>query len=227
VVAVQSARTASPAGGFSSISDDPLIDGFEDYDSTEFELGPGDSQYELTSNFDGIAEDASSDEVPAWRPPQPEIRRIGGVSVASTATAAPTGRDAAAGLERTRIQAASAFRPMVSSDVPSALGPARLANAVAGQLAPATGRAGGFIEVWSRYQLPTTLVFAVIALGTIGFFLLRSMIGGELLTPGASALLVGLLAIIAFVLLSLTAITQTAPLVELAHELRRARKDFD
>src|SRR5262249_31942489 len=65
---------------------------------------------------------------------------------------------------------------------------------------------GRVVAFWSRFQLPMTIGFAAIALGVLGFLILRSSIGGQSPAAATAALILGIVGTIAFVLLSLSAI---------------------
>jgi hypothetical protein len=86
---------------------------------------------------------------------------------------------------------------------------------------------GRLVELWSRLQLPVTLGFGAIALGVLGFLCLRSSIGGQSPSAATSALLVGFLGTVAFVLLSVSAIVLNGLLVELTRDLRQLKKELD
>lgn len=170
------ARNAPAVADHSRLAADPRNDGFEDFDSSEIALRPGDSHYELSSNFQGFADDDSQVDLPAFDPPEQEPTRI----------------HVASAVDRSKAESGN-----------------------------------WDIGIWLRYQLVATLAFGGSALGVLGFYLLRSSIGGQAPTPATAALVVGFLATVAFVLLSLAVMVLHAMLGELSRELGRLHKRLD
>jgi hypothetical protein len=79
----------------------------------------------------------------------------------------------------------------------------------------------GPIEAWGRYHLYVALGFAAASLGVMGYFLLRPLVGGATVGSSTTALVVGCIGTIAFLLLSLAATTLNLRLVELARNVRQ------
>ncbi len=217
---------ASPASDLARHSAEPLVDAFEDYDSSEIELGPGDSQYELTSGAEGFADDDSQVDLPALAPGPREPKRFQAAGVANGSTAGSVPWEIGIGESPKpnrpgRHHNATILASGSESDPPERAAFREVPGAKPVLFFTSNGR---FVHIWSRYQLVTTLAFGATALCILGFFVLRSSIGGQPLTPATSTLVVGLLGTVAFVLLSLTAIVLSALLSELARDLRRLYK---
>jgi hypothetical protein len=187
---------------FGRFSDEDLIDGSDDYGSSEFGLGPGDSQYELSAIVEGVADEDSHDDLPAIEPPRPEPKQIQPIRVES--------------LSRSENRGGT-----------TQLRPAEESTALVATPTPEYSRNRRFADIWSRCQLVATLSFGAVAIVVLGLLLLKSAVGGQSLSAATSALVVGLLGTIGLVLLSLTGLVQSALLAELARDLRRLHKELD
>jgi hypothetical protein len=194
----QTSRTTD----FGRLGTDDFINGSDEFDSSDIVLGPGDSHYELSAIVDGAANDDSQVDLPA------------------IATDRPPGKPNQAGRtgSPTRL---STSAPATHSQR------ARNRHGLAVDVMPVLVRKGGFVHLWSRCQLVATLAFGALAMSILGFFLVRASIAGQSLTAATSALVVGLLGTLAFVLLSFTAIVLSAVLIELADSLRQLHQDVE
>jgi zinc-ribbon domain len=195
-------RRQNTAREFGRFSDEDLFDGSDEFGSSEIALGPGDSQYELSAIVDGVADDESHDDLPAIEPPRLEPKQLQPMTVENV----------------TRLETRGGTKQ---------LRPAGDGSALASKPAPDFDRNGRFAGIWSRYQLLATLTFGAVAIAILGFLLLKSSVAGQSLPAATSALIVGLLGTIGFVLLSLTALVQSALLAELARDVRQLHKEFD
>jgi hypothetical protein len=77
-----------------------------------------------------------------------------------------------------------------------------------------------FIESWGRVHFYVVVGFAASALALLGFLLTRELIAGQVLSSSLTALIVGLVGTVAFLLLSLSATVLIALLIDLARNLR-------
>jgi hypothetical protein len=78
-----------------------------------------------------------------------------------------------------------------------------------------------FLESWGRFQLLTALGFTAASLSVLGFLLLRALAGGQILSASITALVLGCVGTIAFLLLSLSATALTVLLVDLVRNVRQ------
>jgi len=78
-----------------------------------------------------------------------------------------------------------------------------------------------FIDSWGRFQFFTAIGFAAASLSVLGFLLARTIVGGQILSSSTTALILGCVGTIAFLLLSLSATALIVLLVDLARNVRR------
>jgi hypothetical protein len=83
------------------------------------------------------------------------------------------------------------------------------------------------IDSFGRYQFLVALNFGALVLVLFGFLLVRPLIGNVGLDSSASALLVGLVGTVAFLLISLITAALIVLLVDLARTIRRLRLHVD
>jgi hypothetical protein len=83
------------------------------------------------------------------------------------------------------------------------------------------------IVSWGRVQFFAVMGFGALSLAALGFLLVRALTGKPLLDSSHSALVVGLIGIIAFLLLSITTGLLGVLLLDLARNLRRLRDHVD
>ncbi len=190
----------------------PLYRSLYEDDSSEIALGPGDSHIEWSFNVGPFVDDSQVD-VPAFIAPQPEPKQIQPPSMSSASSSASRVGSGESGVARSeepkRIQAASGSDVLAAKPVPIIRGNGR------------------FVDIWSRYHLFTTIGFGALAFLVLGFLLLKSCTGGQVITPATSTLVVGLLGTVAFVLLSLIGLALNFLLIELACDLRRLHNDLN
>jgi hypothetical protein len=77
-----------------------------------------------------------------------------------------------------------------------------------------------YIDAWGRFHFFTALGFAAVSLSILGFLLLRALVGGEVMHTSITALVVGCLGTIAFLLLSLSVAALAALLADLDKSVR-------
>jgi hypothetical protein len=77
-----------------------------------------------------------------------------------------------------------------------------------------------FIESWGRLHFYVAVGFAASSLSVLGFLLIRALVAGQILSSSITALIVGCVATIAFLLLSLSATVLIILLVDLARNVR-------
>jgi hypothetical protein len=226
------APTLNPrtVGDFGRFSTDPLGDGSAEYDSCEFLLGPGDSQYELPSFADGFDDDEPPVGLPAITSPQPEPSTIQAANVREALRRGSGERRAESVQEPKQVQAmhygnglrvGNGERAAENGHEPKQSPPARLSEALAAKPIAIVAWNSRFIEIWSRCQLVATLAFGALSFGILGYLLWKSAIGGQGHAPTASALVLGFLGTAAFVFLSLTALARNVLLTQISRELRR------
>jgi len=78
-----------------------------------------------------------------------------------------------------------------------------------------------FIESWSRYHFFVALGFGTSSLGVLGFFLVRALVSGQIINASITALIVGCVGTVAFLLLSVSATALILVLVDLGRNVRR------
>ncbi len=78
-----------------------------------------------------------------------------------------------------------------------------------------------FIDSWGRFQFFTALGFAAASLSVLGYLLARAIVSGEILSSSTTALILGCVGTIAFLLLSLSATALIVLLVDLAKNVRQ------
>jgi hypothetical protein len=78
-----------------------------------------------------------------------------------------------------------------------------------------------FIDAWGRFQFFTALGFAAASLSVLGFLLVRAVVGGHILSSSITALILGCVGTIAFLMLSLSATVLIVLLVDLARNVRQ------
>ena len=78
-----------------------------------------------------------------------------------------------------------------------------------------------FIDAWSRFHFFVALGFGTSSLAVLGFFLVRALTGGEIISSSITALIVGCVGTVAFLLLSVSATALIVLLVDLGRNLRR------
>jgi hypothetical protein len=77
-----------------------------------------------------------------------------------------------------------------------------------------------FIESWGRLHFYIALGFTASSLSLLGFLLLRALVAGHLVSSSTTALIIGCIGTIAFLLLSLSATALILLLVDLARNVR-------
>jgi hypothetical protein len=206
-----------------------LTESFEDDYYSDLELGPGDSQYELSANFDGFADDDSQVDMPTIASPQYQPKQIEPPGAGKVAQARIAERIGGRHDEPNQLQTAtySSTPTLGNGNDLNHLPAARLSEALVPKPTPFAVRHARFVDLWSRYQLFATLAFGAVGIGIFGFFLLSSSIGGQAVRPAILVLVVGFLGTVAFVLLSLTAIVLSALVSELCRGLRIRENDLD
>jgi len=78
-----------------------------------------------------------------------------------------------------------------------------------------------FIDSWSRFHFFVALGFGTSSLAMLGFFLVRALVGGQIINSSITTLMVGCIVTVAFVLLSVSATALIVLLVDLGRNLRR------
>jgi hypothetical protein len=78
-----------------------------------------------------------------------------------------------------------------------------------------------FIDSWSRYHFFTALGFGTSSLAVLGFLLVRALVAGQIMDSSITALIVGCVGTVAFLLLSVSATALIVLLVDLGRNLRR------
>jgi hypothetical protein len=78
-----------------------------------------------------------------------------------------------------------------------------------------------FIDSWSRYHCMIALGFGTSSLAVLGFLLVRALWGGAVIDSSITALIVGCVMTVAFMLLSVSATVLVALLVDLGRSLRQ------
>jgi hypothetical protein len=78
-----------------------------------------------------------------------------------------------------------------------------------------------FIDSWGRYHAGVVLCFGGVSLIILSYFLFRPLLGGESVTSSTTALVVGCVGIIAFLLLSFTASAFYLLLLDLGRNMRQ------
>jgi len=78
-----------------------------------------------------------------------------------------------------------------------------------------------FIDSWNRYHFFVALGFGTSSLVILGFFLVRALVSGHIIHSSITALIVGCLGMVAFLLLSVSAAALIVLLVDLGRNLRR------
>ena len=77
-----------------------------------------------------------------------------------------------------------------------------------------------FIESWGRVHVFVAVGFAAASLSVLGFLLIRALVAGHTLNSSITALIVGCVGTIAFLLLSLSATVLIMLLIDLARNVR-------
>ncbi len=77
------------------------------------------------------------------------------------------------------------------------------------------------IGAWGRYHLYVALGFGGVSLGVIGYFLVRPLVGGAAVSSSTTALILGCIGTIAFLLLSVAATTLNYLLLDLGNNVRQ------
>jgi hypothetical protein len=85
----------------------------------------------------------------------------------------------------------------------------------------------GPIEAWGRYHFYIALGFGAAALCVMGYFLCRPLVGGTTVSSSTTALIVGCVGTIAFLLLSLATTTLSLLLVDLGRNIRQLMRQAD
>jgi len=89
------------------------------------------------------------------------------------------------------------------------------------EVLPATPWYDKFIDSWSRYHFFVALGFGTSSLAVLGFFLVRALVGGQIINASITALIVGCVGTVAFLLLSVSATASILLLVDLGRNVRR------
>ncbi len=84
-----------------------------------------------------------------------------------------------------------------------------------------------FIDSWGRLHFFVALGFAASSLSVLGYFLVRALVSGEILSSSIAALIVGCVGTIAFLLLSLSATALIFLLIDLARNVRHLMQRAD
>jgi hypothetical protein len=77
-----------------------------------------------------------------------------------------------------------------------------------------------YIDSWGRFHFIAALGFAAASLSVLGFLLVRALVAGEVMHTSITALIVGCLGTIAFLLLSMTAAALVVLLADLGKTIR-------
>jgi predicted Zn finger-like uncharacterized protein len=84
-----------------------------------------------------------------------------------------------------------------------------------------------FIDSWGRLHFFVALGFAASSLSVLGFLLARALVGGHILSSSITALIVGCVGTVAFLLLSLSATALIVLLIDLARNVRQLIQQAD
>jgi len=78
-----------------------------------------------------------------------------------------------------------------------------------------------FIDFWSRFHFFVALGFGTSSLAVLGFFLVRALVGGQVINASITALILGCVGTVAFLMLSVSATALILLLVDLGRNVRR------
>jgi hypothetical protein len=84
-----------------------------------------------------------------------------------------------------------------------------------------------FIDSWGRVLFYLATGFAAASLGVLGFLLVRALVAGHTMSSSVTALIIGCVGTIAFLLISLSATALTVLLVDLARNVRMLIQQAD
>jgi hypothetical protein len=84
-----------------------------------------------------------------------------------------------------------------------------------------------FIDSWGRLLFYVATGFATVSLAVLGFLLVRALVAGHIMSPSVTALIIGCVGTIAFLLISLSATALTVLLVDLARNVRMLIQQAD
>jgi hypothetical protein len=77
------------------------------------------------------------------------------------------------------------------------------------------------IDSWNRWHFLLTLGFGISALGLLGYFLVEAVLGGKIVNTSVTALIVGCVGTVAFLLLSASVTALIVVVVDLGRNVRR------
>jgi hypothetical protein len=84
-----------------------------------------------------------------------------------------------------------------------------------------------FIDSWGRLHFYFAMGFAALSLTVLGFLLARALVAGDIMSSSVTALIIGCVGTIAFILISLSATALTVLLVDLARNVRTLIQQAD
>jgi hypothetical protein len=84
-----------------------------------------------------------------------------------------------------------------------------------------------FIDSWGRLLFYLATGFATASLAVLGFLLVRALVAGQIMSSSVTALIIGCVGTIAFLLISLSATALTVLLVDLARNVRMLIQQAD